>query len=77
MTFNSTGTAEGGSDREFRSQVRGILVIGDQKFRANLKFNVDNINDEGVQFSGNIIIKNPESTIGTSEEVRIYVKGKQ
>jgi hypothetical protein len=79
MTFESTGTAEplNESDRGLWHQVRGTFVIGDQKFRSNLKFNVDNMNDEGVLFSGNIIIENPESTIGDVAEVSIYVKGKQ
>ena len=79
MTFKSSAIAEplNKSNVGFMSQVRGTFVIGDQKFRANLKFNVDNINDEGVQFSGNIIIKNPESKIGDAAEVSIYVKGKQ
>jgi hypothetical protein len=79
MTFESTETAESlnKSDGGFLSQVRGTFVIGDQKFRANLKFNVDNINDEGIRFSGNMIIKNPESKIGDAAEVSIYVKGKQ
>ena len=77
MTFTSIEDAEPFNEGGFFSQVQGVVLIGDQKFSSNLRFNIQKMSDEGIMFSGNIIIKNPESTIGKAEEVSIYVKGKQ
>ena len=78
IIFTSTEAAEPFNEGGlFFSKVQGVILIGEQKFSSSLLFNIEEMGDEGIMFSGNVIIKNPESTIGKAEEVNIHVKGKQ
>ena len=81
ITFKTTGEASDASlksaDSRFRSYVSGLLVVGENEYKADLFFTVRK-SGEGVSFIGNIVIS--ESSFLTSAEgevVTIHIKGRQ
>tara|TARA_B110000902_G_C13902616_1_gene434987 strand:- start:103 stop:624 length:522 start_codon:yes stop_codon:yes gene_type:complete len=77
MSFksNSDGVDYTGN-LEFNRRVKGILVIGKREFNAELLFNVKKVN-KGSLFLGMLTFNGRSFFKYASNEVRIYVKGKQ
>jgi K(+)-stimulated pyrophosphate-energized sodium pump len=77
MLFTSVSDAvDYSGDLEFKSAVKGILVIGGNEFNSELLFNLEAINN-AVYFKG-VLTFDPGSTFKyTSDNVSIYVKGRQ
>ena len=77
MLFTSVSDAvDYSGDLEFKRRVKGILVIGGNEFNSEFLFNLEGIN-KGVYFTG-VLTFDPGSTFKyTSDNVSIYVKGRQ
>ena len=77
MSFKSASDAvDYTGNLEFDRRVKGILVIGKNEFNAELLFNVKKANN-GSQFLGMLTFNGGYILKYASNEVSIYVKGKQ
>ena len=62
---------------EFDKKVKGVLVIGKNKFQAELMFRVKKEENNGVSFSGVLSFNNGSILKYAFDKVEISVKGKQ
>ena len=75
MSFTSKSVAgDYSGDLDFEKQVKGTLLIGDNKFNSEFLFSVNNKN-KVVSFVGMITFKGDDVLRSTSDKISINIKG--
>jgi len=63
-------------DLEFDKTIKGVLVIGGNKFKSEFLFNANKEN-KGISFTGMLNFSGGDILKNTSDMISIFVKGKQ